>query len=63
VVKKITVYTESGPQLIDVVGKEESIPIEGRPNFTQMELGVCFAFGFAMGGGFGFGLCYLLFFL
>ena len=60
--KKITVYTESGPQLIDVKGEEE-LPIEGRPNFTQMELGVCFAFGFAMGGVFGFGLCYLLFFL
>ena len=60
--KKITVYTESGPQLIDVVGKEE-VPIEGRPNFTQMELGLCFAFGFAMGGGFGFALCFLIYVL
>ena len=61
--KKITVYTESGPQLIDVVGKEESIPIEGRPNFTQMELGVAFLLGLVIGTLFGFGLCYLIFFL
>ena len=61
--RKITVFTESGPQLVEVKGEVESIPIEGRPNFTQMELGFCFAFGFAMGGGFGFGLCYLIFFL
>lgn len=55
---KKTVFTESGPELVD-----DEIPVEGRPNFTQMELGFCFAFGFAMGGGFGFGLCYLIFFL
>ena len=55
---KKTVFTESGPELVD-----DDEPVEGRPNFTQMELGVCFAFGFAMGGGFGFGLCYLLFFI
>jgi len=61
--KQVTVFTESGPQLVEVKGKVEELPIEGRPNFTQMELGVCFAFGFMMGGGFGFGLCYLLFFL
>ena len=61
--RKITVFTESGPQLVEVKGEVESIPIEGRPNFTQMELGVAFFFGLLIGGAFGFGFCYLLFFL
>jgi len=38
-------------------------PIEGRPNFTQMEMGVAFLFGLLIGALFGFGLCYLIFFL
>ena len=60
--KHITVYTESGPKLVEVVGKVEE-PVEGRPNFTQMEMGVCFFLGLLVGGLFGFGFCYLLFFL
>jgi len=57
--KQITVYTESGPQLIEV----EEVPIEGRPIFSQMELGVAFFLGLLIGALLGFGVCYLLFFL
>jgi len=61
--KQITVYTESGPQLIEVNGKVEEVPVEGRPIFSQMELGVAFFLGLLIGALLGFGVCYLLFFL